>query len=136
MKDESWERAMALAKEANLEMLRGNPQPLKLLYSHRDDVTVLGGFGGFERGWSEVGPRLEWAASHFSDGTYRQEDVSAIVGSDLALTVTIERYTVRIDRAPRETAHELRVTQVFRREGDAWKLVHRHGDPLVRKQEP
>jgi ketosteroid isomerase-like protein len=106
MKDESWERAMALAKEANLEMLRGNPQPLKLLSSHRDD------------------------------GTYRQEDVSAIVGSDLALTVTIERYTVRIDRAPRETAHELRVTQVFRREGDAWKLVHRHGDPLVRKQEP
>jgi ketosteroid isomerase-like protein len=136
MNDKSWNEAMALAKEANLLMLRGNPEPLKSLYSHRDDVTVLGGFGGFERGWQEVGPRLDWAASHFSNGHFEQEDISTIVGSDLAMTVTIERYTVRIDGAANETAEELRVTQIFRREADGWKLVHRHGDPLVNKRSP
>jgi ketosteroid isomerase-like protein len=26
----------------------------------------------------------------------------------------------------------LRVTQVYRRHGDVWQLVHRHADPLVR----
>ena len=136
MSDKSWDDAMALAKKANLEVLRGNPEPIKRLYSHRDDVTVLGGFGGFERGWKEVGPRLDWAASQFSDGTYEQEDVSTIVGSDLAMTVTIERYSVRIAGAKEVIAQELRVTQVFRREADGWKLVHRHGDPLVNKKSP
>jgi len=28
------------------------------------------------------------------------------------------------------------VTQVFRREEGAWRLVHRHADPLLQKQEP
>jgi len=136
MSDKSWDEATTLAKEANLQMLRGNAEPLKRLYSHLDDVTVLGGFGGFERGWKEVGPRLDWAASHFSDGRFQQEEVSTIVGSDLAMTVTIERYTVRIGGAATETSEELRVTQVFRREADGWRLVHRNGDPLVKKQAP
>ena len=136
MSDKSWDEATTLAKEANLQMLRGNDEPLKRLYSHLDDVTVLGGFGGFERGWKEVGPRLDWAASHFSNGRFQQEEVSTIVGSDLAMTVTIERYTVRIGGAATETSEELRVTQVFRREADGWRLVHRHGDPLVKKQAP
>ena len=136
MSDKSWDEATTLAKEANLQMLRGNAEPLKRLYSHLDDVTVLGGFGGFKRGWKEVGPRLDWAASHFSDGRFQQEEVSTIVGSDLAMTVTIERYTVRIGGAATETSEELRVTQVFRREADGWRLVHRNGDPLVKKQAP
>jgi ketosteroid isomerase-like protein len=134
--DNSWDELMVLAEHANTGMLRGNAEPIKHLYSHRDDVTVLGGFGGFERGWSEVEPRLDWAASQFSDGNFEQEVVSTIVGGDIAMMVTIERYTVRVAGAAEKAAHELRVTQVFRREAEGWKLVHRHGDPLVQKQAP
>jgi len=66
MADKSWDKIMELAKAANTAMIQGNAKPLKELYSHREDITVLGGFGGFERGWSEVEPRLDWAASQFS----------------------------------------------------------------------
>jgi len=135
-KDKSWDEVMELTREANLQMLRGDAEPLKRLYSHHDDVTLLGGFGGFERGWKEVGPRLEWAATQFSHGRLQQEVVSAIVGSDLAMIVTIERSTVRIGVAAKKSAGALRVTQVFRCETDGWKLVHRHGDPLVDKHAP
>jgi len=47
--------ALAAAAAA---FVRGNAEPLKALFSHRDDVTILGAFGGFEQGWDLVGPRL------------------------------------------------------------------------------
>src|SRR5215813_11084059 len=122
---------MATAELANREMVRGNAQPLKELYSHSEDVTVLGGFGGFERGWIEVEPRLDWAASQFADGDFSQQVVSSIVESDLAMIVTLERYEARVAKEQVKTHDELRVTQVFRRENGQWRLVHRHGEPLV-----
>jgi ketosteroid isomerase-like protein len=136
MADQTWAEVMALAGTANREMVKGNAEPLKQLYSHQEDITVLGGFGGFERGWSEVEPRLDWAASQFAEGDFSQEEVTTIVGADLAMTVTIERIDAQIGATKERIHEELRVTQIFRREHGAWRLVHRHGDPLVRKQAP
>ena len=58
---------MARLAAAQRDFANGDAAGLSRLYSHREDVTVLGGFGGLEHGWAEVGPRLEWAASHFSN---------------------------------------------------------------------
>ena len=99
-------------------------------------MTVLGGFGGFERGWAEVAQRLEWAASHFSGGTYNQEDVSATVGSDLACLVSLERWSYTEADKRADILLELRVTQVFRREDGEWRLVHRLADSLMQKRPP
>ena len=119
--------------QANQAMVRGDAAPLKAIYSHQDDITILGGFGGIARGWAQVAPRLDWAASRFSRGTYGQEDVSVVLGGELAYTVTVERNQVYVDDAPTPHTWELRVTQIFRREPDGWRLVHRHADPLVAK---
>jgi ketosteroid isomerase-like protein len=132
--DSEWERFWAATTEANSAMVRGDSDPLKAIYSHSDDITVMGGFGGMELGWDEVGSRLEWAASQFREGSFEQRVVSRIVESDVACVVTIERNEVRIAGSPELTTLELRVTQVFHREDGTWRMVHRHADPLTNKQ--
>ena len=44
--------------------------------------------------------------------------------------MTIERQHAQIGGLP-DQDWSLRVTQVYRREGADWLLVHRHADPLV-----
>jgi len=136
MNDPAFAEFRAVVAQANREMVQGNPTRLKAIYSHQEDVTILGGFGGVERGWSQVEPRLDWAASQLQDGTFTEETVSMGVGTELAYTVTIERNCVRLDNNPEPQPLELRVTQIFRRESGQWRLVHRHADPLVHKLSP
>jgi ketosteroid isomerase-like protein len=134
MAETSWEAAMTRLAAAQRDFANGDAAGLKGLYSHREDVTVYGGFGGCERGWSEVEPRLDWAASHFSGGTYNEQDLSATVGTDVACLVSLERWSYTDPRNRVDTLLELRVTQVFRREEGEWRLVHRHADPLMQKR--
>jgi hypothetical protein len=48
---------------AENQFQKGNPQPYEDLCSHADDVTIFGGFGGFEKGWAQqVEKRYDWAA--------------------------------------------------------------------------
>jgi ketosteroid isomerase-like protein len=136
MTDLSWEESMTELTAAQRDFVKGDAAGIKRLISHGEDVTVLGGFGGFEHGWAEVGPRLDWAASHFAGGSYGQETVSATVGSDVACLVSRERWSYATSGESAEALLELRVTQVFRREQGHWRLVHRHADPLLQKQEP
>jgi ketosteroid isomerase-like protein len=132
----SFSEAVANSDSANLYLLGSDAKRLKQLYSHNDDVTVLGGFGGVEHGWIEVGPRLDWAASQFAGGSYERKTLSMVEGTDLAYTVSIETNRIRETGKPEETQLDLRVTQIYRREGDEWRLVHRHADPLVVKKAP
>jgi len=65
MNDPAFAEFRAVVAQANREMVQGNATRLKAIDSHQEDVTLLGGFGGVERGWSQVEPRLDWAANQF-----------------------------------------------------------------------
>ncbi len=126
-------------EEAQSRFLTGDPTLWKQNASQREDATILGSFGGYEKGWAEVGPRYDWAASQYKKrpATVKVDYVSTIVTGDLAFTVAIERQQEgRLSGEPGATQRTLRATQIFRREEGAWKLLHRHADPLTEKKAP
>lgn len=127
-------------EKAQTHFINGDPSLWKQHTSHHDDVTILGGFGGYgEKGWDAVGARYDWASSQYQSGgaTMQVEYINIEVSGDFAYTVAIERQTgSRVGEQQSPTPRNLRVTQIFRREDGAWKLLHRHADPLIERQVP
>jgi len=124
--------------EAQSRFLNGDPTLWKQNASQSEDATIFGAFGGYEKGWKEVGPRYDWAASQYKEsGAKKQiEYLNTAISGDLACTVAIERDEVRVGDQDKPAPRALRVTQIFRKEDGAWKLLHRHADPLVEKKAP
>ena len=50
------------------EFFRGNPEPAKRLYSHREDSSLANPFGPVVIGWQQVEDTMERAASNYRDG--------------------------------------------------------------------
>jgi ketosteroid isomerase-like protein len=125
-------------EEGTERFINGDPALWKQNASHRDDVTLMGGWGDFKKGWHEVGPHYDWAAARFkeSGAKLQVEYISTEVSGDLAYTVAIERSEVSLADQDQPAPMVLRVTHIFRKEGGVWKLVHRHADPLMGKTAP
>jgi ketosteroid isomerase-like protein len=125
--------------ELGLErFLNGDAALWKSNASREADGTIMGAWGDYERGWSKVAPRYDWAAARFENSGARVhfEYLSMGVSGDLAYTIAIERSRVRIIDQKEPAAMSLRVTHLFRKEQGEWKLLHRHADPLMSKTAP
>ena len=138
--DSSFKAFLPEWEKAQSRFINGDPTLWKQHASHREDVTILGGFGGYgEKGWDAVSARYDWASSQYQGGgaTLKVEYLSVVVSGDLAYTVGVERQEgARVGDQQSQGRRALRATQIFRRENGAWKLLHRHADPLLEKQVP
>jgi ketosteroid isomerase-like protein len=59
------------------------------------------------------------------------ERVSGSCEGDLAYIHEIERARVKVGGACQKRLSSLRVTTIFTREQDDWKILHRHADPIT-----
>ena len=117
------------------ELVNGNPDPLKEIYSHRDDVSLANPFGPPVRGWDESARAIEGSASNYRDGKIVGfENVAKYVTSGLACIVEMERYRAKVGGGEDVSPVTLRVTSTFRPEDGTWKIVHRHADPITTPQ--
>ena len=113
------------------QFAKGNPEPVKELYSRRGDVTLANPFGPAVRGWELVSNALNFASSRFRDGDVADvESLAMYVTADLASMLEIEQWRARVGDREDVSPFDLRVTSTFRLEDEGWKLVHRHADPI------
>jgi ketosteroid isomerase-like protein len=120
---------------AGYEFVKGNPEPAKKLYSHREDASLNNPFGPPARGWDEVGAAMERGASQYREGEVSGfEIVAKNVTAELAYVVWVERTNAKIGGSENMAPFDLRVTMIFRPEEGTWKVVHRHADPITTAQ--
>jgi ketosteroid isomerase-like protein len=95
-----------------------------------DQLTIFGPFGGLAlRGRDSRA--AERVAGLFSNGEAEIELVDSIVGDDIVCLVMIERCEANFAGAEERHRWDLRTTQIYRRRGDEWHIVHRHAEPLL-----
>ena len=122
---------------AQLELQNGKPEAFKSLWSRSDDVTLSGGFGGtIEKGWAAVSKRLDWVGANFSKGKNSIERLVSNHDAKLGYVVQLEHITFVAPETGKPATRDYRVTMIFRREKDGWKLVHRQADSQFTKQAP
>jgi ketosteroid isomerase-like protein len=120
---------------ASGEFLKGNPEPVKELWSHREDVSLANPYGPPVRGWDEAAKTIEHASSLRSDGEFVGfEIVAKYITAELAYVVQIERAEAKIGGGEEITPYAVRSTMTLRPEEGTWKVVHRHADPITTPQ--
>ena len=124
--------AVEAFRQATVSFLNGDPEPAMELYSRRDDVTLANPLGPPRRGPVDVAKAAAEAAAQVSDGSIRRiEEVSRYSTHELGYVVQIEHVQARFAGSGNMSPFALRATMIFRREGDTWKIAHRHADAIV-----
>jgi ketosteroid isomerase-like protein len=111
----------------NSTLYGGDTGPMEEIWSHGSDVSAMHPTGGRILGWEEVKASWERSAQSFSDGQVALDDMVVVpITEDAAYTLGTEHGQGRVGNETVRIEH--RVTNIYRREADGWKIVHHHTD--------
>lgn len=119
-------RASAAFYDALNRMANGDNTAMPDVWIKDDGVTALHPIGGRDMGSDTVLASFSKVADIAGGGNLQLEDQSIYAGSDMAVETGVEIGTLII--AGQEAKIHHRVTNVYQRQGEAWKLVHHHTD--------
>jgi len=118
-------------KEAALAYVRGDSDPVDRMSDGAGPATFFGPDGTIVTGGPAMRKSFKEGASHFlPDSTSELEILDCGNDGDLGFWTGIQHATIKVKGKDVPVPYELRITEIFRREHGAWKLVHRHADPL------
>jgi ketosteroid isomerase-like protein len=108
-------------------MFIGNMAPMDSIWSHSNDITDMGPFGGRLVGWDSVNAEFTKEANMKLGGKVVCNNLLVHPGTDMGYTVcTEEGENMSAKGKPVMVSH--RATNIFRLENGKWKLVHHHTD--------
>jgi len=129
---ETFEQAIESSHRALDEIARGNPDVFFELYSRGGDATLANPYGPPACGFSQIEVAGRRAAGNYRDGRAVEfENFAKVETGDLGYTLEVERFETKVAGSDENSPVALRVTSVFRREDGAWRLLHRHADPIT-----
>src|SRR5712691_13044554 len=101
MRTVDFDEVVAHYQRALGEFAKGNPEPNKMVFSHREDVTLANPLDPPARGWEQVAATLERAASQVREGEHVGFDIVAkYVTPELAYMVWVERTKAKLGARP------------------------------------
>lgn len=119
-------RASERFYEALNHLLNGHAGPLFDIWSHSDLATTMHPIGGLQVGWDAVRQSWEQIAPIASDGQVTLRDQTIQIFGDVAYELGFEYG--QMDLAGQRVAIDHRVTNLYHREADGWKIIMHHTD--------
>ena len=107
-------------------MAHGDAGTMADIWSHGESVTAMHPIGGRETGWNAVRSSFEKVAQLASGGKVELTDQLIRVTGDIAYELGVERGQLTL--SGHQAGIAVRVTNIYQREGGAWKMVHHHTD--------
>jgi hypothetical protein len=131
--DESFSSFLRKYEVAQNAFINGDASKWMPLVSHSAKTSIFGGFGGYEVGWKQIGPRYAWAAEQFRPSGAKNTYTYLVKqrSGDTAYYVALEQSHVLYVNGTEPVPQNLRATMIFRKEHGKWKIVHRHADFLA-----
>lgn len=132
MAPQNFDAAVERARQNLAAMAKGDPGPSTALWSRRDDIVLANPLGPPIVGFSLVAAETARVAAMFVDGEPPEfDEITRWASDDLGYVVAIERALVRRAGTDELVPMALRVTTIFRREDDGWRLCLRHADRIT-----
>jgi ketosteroid isomerase-like protein len=135
--DDSFEAFLAERPAVGQAHVSGDSEPLTAISTARDPATFFSPTGGYVSGAAAVLATNQAGATDFRPGSHSEFEIfHAGSSGELGYLVGIQHADVLIADQPDPVSMHLRITELYRREDGAWKLIHRHADPHAKREPP